>query len=455
MLHLNQIHNQKNTVVLSAAEVARIKRRANPFPEDEPIDEARQKQLANHEKTMSLTKGWSNSIANERQARITRLQKEAEKKEQELQEMDRREKQIQKENKQKILAEAQKKAFLEKPEIRSVHAQLLLHEVVKERQRQVIIKERRKELEQQREEAILAEERRILEEEERKEQEAAQKRREANRKAAESFKEQAAMTRARKQREKEEEAEDEAMLAQEAKRLLDEEQLAKIKRMNAERANAAEVKRRNEEMEKIKARQRQLEKIEEQRLLELQIKTMDEQDARQEIDRKRRQERQAAVDSLIERQAQNLAKINAQKQEFEDKMSDLQFEKERKHMMELQEKTERLARERRQDYLDAQKKLEAKRALQKNRRANFPVDSETEKAANAGWELELRKQENLREIAEFQRRQAEEKREREAAEKERARLEYVKEIEDEEARTAEAQEYAREMLLQIRQKRRR
>ena len=47
-----------------------------------------------------------------------------------------------------------------------------------------------------------------------------------------------------------------------------------------------------------------------------------------------------------------------------------------------------------------------------------------------------------------------EKREREAAEREREKLEYQQAIEDEEAATAEAQEYAREMLLAIRQKRR-
>ena len=71
----------------------------------------------------------------------------------------------------------------------------------------------------------------------------------------------------------------------------------------------------------------------------------------------------------------------------------------------------------------------------------------------AGWELELKKQQGLKELAEFQRKQAQEKKEREAAEREREKLEYNQAMQDEDAATAEAQEYAREMLISIRQQR--
>ena len=84
----------------------------------------------------------------------------------------------------------------------------------------------------------------------------------------------------------------------------------------------------------------------------------------------------------------------------------------------------------------------------------FPPDESTLQAEEKTWKLEIQKLNGLKDLAEFQRQQAAEKREREQAEKEREKLEYKKMLQDEEIKAQEAQEYAREMLLQARLKRR-
>ena len=124
-----------------------------------------------------------------------------------------------------------------------------------------------------------------------------------------------------------------------------------------------------------------------------------------------------------------------------------------KEVEEIRDKQERLNEERRRDYLETQKKLEAKRKMKKAK-AEFPPDEATLQAEDKSYKLEIKKLNGLKDLAEFQKQQAAEKREREAAEKEREKLEYKKMLQDEEIKAQEAQEYAREMLIQARLNRR-
>jgi hypothetical protein len=86
-----------------------------------------------HERTLSVTETWPNSIANERKARLTRLAREAEQREAEALELDAQERAFAKSKRKELLQRAAVFRFEEKPGICAVHSQLLLHEVNRER----------------------------------------------------------------------------------------------------------------------------------------------------------------------------------------------------------------------------------------------------------------------------------------------------------------------------------
>lgn len=446
MMNLRTLGNQRNTAVISSADMQRIRQMSRPPVVDNTEEIEKTRLLNTHENTMKVTESWSNSIVNERKARMNRLRQQAEEHEKELQELDNDEKRYQKENRKRILTEAQKKAFQEKPEIRNVHAQLLLHEVTKERQRQILLKERRKELELQRQDRFDEEERKMLKEAEEREKEIARRRREKAIRVAEGFALQKLEAEERKMQRRAEEIEEEELIQQEAARLLEEETLSEIRRKEQISRNNIEQLRNNETLIAFKERQKQIDEIEEERIKQQKIRLDDEMEERQKADIKRRQERQAAIDAMIERQQQTLTEIKTRQQTFDDKQYNLQFEKDQKEVEGIKSKQARLLEERRSDYLDTQKKLEEKRKRNKNR-SEFPADEKTQLEEDAGWRLEIQKMQGLKELAEFQKQQALEKKERLNAERERERLEFQHQIELEEQRTLEAQEYARSMLL--------
>ena len=74
---MNKTRHQKDTTILSAIEIAKIKERSKPQVIEEHIDDERNRWNQIHEKTIKTADKWENSIANERKARITRLQREA------------------------------------------------------------------------------------------------------------------------------------------------------------------------------------------------------------------------------------------------------------------------------------------------------------------------------------------------------------------------------------------
>ena len=441
-MNLQQIQNQRNTAVLSSSEIARIRRSAALQQQDTGIDETTKRVQAQHDKALQMTSTWANSIVNARQARLNRLKEESMQREEELKQIDAQEKALAKEKRKQKLAEAEKIRFSQKPEIRAVHAQLLLHEVQKERERQIFIKQVRKEMQQEMEDLENEAVRSSLAAAEKKEQDLALERRKRNIEAAEELKKQVEEVRQRKLREKREENEDEKYLNNEARRLLDTEQLEHLKHQEAERRHHQEVLDANADLARFKARQKQLDKLEDERIAQQKILQDEELDRRAAETAKRRAERQAVQDKLIELQAQHLAAIKAQQKEFEDTMVEMQFSKERAQIENMRKKQEQLKEERRRDYLEAQAKLEAKRRKTKLK-STFPEKDEQEDQFS---ELEAKRKSALHDLAQFQLQQIKEKKEREATEKERNRLEFLYQQQLEEEKTREAQEYAMQVL---------
>jgi hypothetical protein len=289
-------------------------------------------------------------------------------------------------------------AFAQRPEIRAVHSQLLLHEVQRERARQALVRERREGLERDAEDAAAARRARA--------------------------REVAGATQAQRP----DEREDEALLAKSAQRLLHEEALARL-RMHEEAGELA--------------------RLEDERIARDRVALDAEQEAR--ADASRRAERQAVLDGMTARQQEALARVSAQRAAFDDRQGELQFRKERAAVEALREKERTLRDERHREFLESRALLEARRAARGA--APFPLGGAALADEEAVAAREAERARELRDIADFQRRQAQEKREREAAEKEREKLEYRRSMDVDAQRTAQAQEYARDMLLQARQTR--
>jgi hypothetical protein len=452
MSSLSALHNRKNTSILTRADYLRISGNALPVEVDHTGEMERSRQAALHEKTLEVTQTWANSIANERKARITRLQKEAEQREAEQQAQDHLEHEHQKAKRREHLDRAERQAFEDKPEIRSVHAQLLLHEVARERQRQLLLKEQKQEVEARRESEYAAEERRKYEAAMEHERQIAQERRQRAAEVAADLRTQKKDAEERRAAQKLEEREEEAMLGAEARRLLDEEQLAETQKRERGALKRREITTSNDQLVGWRERQAELEAIEDERIRTQKCALDDAMEQRAAADAERRRTRQAGIDRMIARQRQMLSDINAQRREFDSQQTDLQYEKEKREIEEIRARQERLTRERREDFVEAQAKMEAKRRRRKEK-GIFPPDETAQKMENVQWERQCERAKAQRDLAEFQRKQAAEKKEREAADRERRRLEFQRQIEEEEQRVHEAQDYAKEMLLKARSQR--
>ena len=431
--------------ILSPMQLRMLKQRAQPPSKNNALDEELEQTRTKHDKTMNIVSGWKNTVARNRMERQTRLQKEKEAEEQRKVLIDEEEKKFQKLKKQAALAEAKKIGFAQRPEIRAVNAQLLLHEVQLERQAQETFTEKRKIVEMQRQiaEDQEAEEnyRKMCEKEEKIKQERRQKAREV----AEGFRQQREYKLRKKQQEKQEQLEDDLFLRQEYIRAEEaEKELAKMKKAE-ERMRMEQSIKENKEMEFFKKRQAEIEKKEDQKILEMAIKQMDEEEARAKAEAKAKQDKLLARQSLIDAEARRQAASKKADEDFLEKQLDEQYKKESKHIAELTAKKEKLVAERHRDMVEAMRlqKLQGP----KKRKVYFPDDS-NEEAEQESFNRVMKKLQNQKEIAEFQKKQAQEKREREQAEKERERLEYQAEIEKDQEDMYIAQEYARKLLAQ-------
>lgn len=442
-MNTRTIRSQQDTSILSKSELDRIRSRSHPPLADTYFEDSKDKLSQIHEKSLVSTSNWKNSIANSRKDRMTRLQNESIQREAELEQYHLEEIKIQKENRKKLLAVAEEKALQDMPEVRDVNAQLLLKEVLKERQKQITIKERET-LKQNRRDFDYDEN--LIKEIKQDEAKENQKKLELKYKKlgyGEVLKQQRIARQANLDYEKEREKEEENILSLENQNQVLIEQQNKLKQIEFEKARNAELRDQNEQLIRFKADQKKIEVEEDRRIAATKIEVMDEQFNRTRLDKQKRDERQAKVDVLIDRQAKHLSELNRQKTDFFDTQENLQFEKDRIAIEEAEAKQEQIRNERRADYLEAMKKKENEKK-RKNPKLPYP-DTFEEKP-----DLTSEKRENLKQIAAFQRQQTQEKKERDLAEKEKHKLEFLREIEIEDQTTAEAQEYAREMLLKVR-----
>ena len=430
--------------ILSPQQLRLVTRRAQPPSNENPLQAEFEKSQSKHFKTQALVSGWKNTLKSQRMERQTRLQKEKEAEEQRKLAIDEEEKKVQKLKKQAALAEARKKSFAQRPEVRAVNAQLLLHEVQLERQAQETFKEQRKIVEMQRqimEDEQAAERYRQMVE---KEEKIKKERRQRAIEVAEGFRRQRELKQQRIQQEKEEQYEDDLFLRQEyIKQEEKDKEIARQKKL-ALRQQYEQSMRENKEMEFFKKRKREIEKAEDKKILDLAIQQMDEEDRRAEEEARKKREKLNARQALIDAEAARQAATKKVEEDFLEKQLAEQYQKEQAHIAEMTAKRDKLVQERRRDMQEAMR-LQSIKQTQKKKKAYFP-DESGEAAAQESFNRVLQKLQNQKDIAAYQRQQAQEKRDREAAEKERERLEYQAECDKEQEDILIAQEYARKLL---------
>ncbi|OHT03565.1 Coiled-coil domain-containing protein 173 [Tritrichomonas foetus] len=453
MIGLRDLRNKKDTAILTARDVDRIRRRARPIEEDSTTEREKLTRTRNHQKLTDTTRTWKNTINGIRQERLSRLQREKENREMQQQMIDDEERQYQKDQRRALINKAENLKFQEKPEVRAVNSKLLLHEVTKQRQRQMLMRERQLQIQQEKEDEWNRQEKRRLEEAEEREREKERQRREKAKRVAEGFRQQRLEAEERRIQNRIDEIQEEALLAKEAKRLLKEEQRQVQMRKEQAQKLYEESMRQNESLLAWKNQQKMLDELEEEKIRQQKIALDEENDRRRAAERKRRQDEQDQMDRMIQRQCETLAQIKAKQQEFDDRQYELQWKKDQRQVEELKAKEIRMREERRKEYLEATAKLEEKRKRDKLK-AIFPLSDAERKAEDELLKLDRERADNLKELANFQMKQAQEKREREEAQREKERLEYQRMIQIEEEKLMEAQEYAKEMLLTSRRRRR-
>jgi hypothetical protein len=412
---------------------------------DNTAELERQRMSAIHEHTLAVTETWANSIANERKARITRLEREAQQREEALKAVDDDERKFQKARRKELLKHAELQGFEQRPEVRAVHSQLLLHEVTRERQRQLLLKEHQQNVEDLKEDEYAAEQRRKFQEFEAKEREVQEQRRRKAIEVAAGVKQQKMEAEERKRMEREDERIQESLASEEAARLVHEDKKAEISRREQAGQHVREVAAANRQMIGWKERQAEIERIEDERITAQKYALDDAMEARQMAELQRKQTRQAEIDRLIARQQETMRAIQSQNEGFDDRQYEKQMEKDLKEIRDLRAKEVRLAKERREDFLISRAKIEAKRERVKEK-VQFPPDEAVLMQEDGALVREQERAQAVKDLAEFRRQQAEEKRQREEAEKERTRLEFNRQIELTQAKTADAQDYARVIL---------
>ena len=430
----------RDCTVLTPRELKFIKNRALRIQErnNEPSPH-----LLKHQQTLNTVSKWKNTIKQNRIDRQTRMQKEKEQEELRKRQIDEEDKKFHKLQKEAALATARKAAFQQRPEVRDVNSKILLAECIQEREEQTLQKERRKILEMQRQIQEDDQYRKHYEELCEKENKFKAERRRRAILTAQAFRAQRDDKIRRKMEEKEENYEDEMILRHENERLAREEKIKIAEAKRKEREFREEAMRENSLMQQFKQRQKEIEKAEDLKILQLAIKTMDEEDERRLQDEIRRKQRTEARQKLIDIEAQRQLAQKKKDEDFLQKQLDEQYAKETKHIQELTARRNKLNEERRRDMLQTIHLQQLKRE-RRQRRQQYPEEENPEEGLM--WERQLKKMQNARDIAEYQKQQAAEKRERESAERERERLEFNDEIARQEEEMDIAREYAAKMI---------
>jgi hypothetical protein len=429
-----------------------VKRRSKPpKPDSEAIAE-QERRRETHTRLTTITSTWPNTIARNRRERQTRLQREAEAEEERRRQIDIEEKKVQKLHRQAKLAEAATTGFLQRPEVRAVNAQLLLHEVQLERDEQLLAKEQKR-IAAQRRQIEFDEEYRTQYEGMVEHEMAALREQEARALAvAEDLKRQKLEKEQQTQLQAEERHEEERILLEHFAWEVEQDRIRQDETKRRARQFQNEVTARNAQMLLYRESLVDLEDIEERRIREERERVMDEEDERRAEEARRKEERVAAQQRLIDAEAQRQLETKREQQDFLQKQLDEQHEKEQREIEEILQRRRRLAEERRSDFLESRVLVDTRRKTKKQReaeRSEFPLPPAPEDA-----EMERRgvaRQRAARDTQGFQRQQMQEKKEREAAEKERERLEWNHKFQQDEAFLQRAQQYACDVLKKAQQ----
>lgn len=427
--------------ILTPRQLATVKKVALGRKDDYEEELRRRREMA-HQRTKEIVSNWTNTIQSSRRDRLTKLQKEKEREEQRKREIDEQHAKFKKLQKEAELAAAHKLSYQNRPEVRAVNSQILLWECLEERDQQRLFKEKKKimEMHRQTEEDRQAYQKYLdmcaMEERIR-----AERKRKAELNAQSIIKQRE--DRIRKKRiEREENLEDDRILRIENERIAREEKLKEAEQKQKQRLIAEEWKNQNGALQEIKKKRKEIELAEDKKLLEEAERRMDEEDRRKKEEEERRLKQTRERQKLIDMEAERQRKIKKKQTDFLDKQIEEQLKKEEESIRSITAKREKLAQERRQEMLDAVRIQNARKMAQKKH--NFPLYDETE-------DLEIIKRNDAKkhhnfEIADFQKRQAAEKRERENAEREREKLEYNREIQRMEEDEEIARQYAKKLI---------
>jgi hypothetical protein len=434
--------------VLSPRQYRIVKNRSKPPKPDLEAIAEQERRKETHSRLTTLTSAWQNTIARNRLERQTRLQREVEAEEDRRRALDAEEAKVQKLKRQAKLAEAASLSFAQRPEVRAVNSQLLLHEVQLERDEQILAKERKRLAQQRgdiefdeehkrRYEGMLGNEMRLLNAKRARDLECAeQQRRQRQQKADEKAQDLATKR------------QDEVILAEHFAWELEQERMAQREARRRAKRFQAEVAARNAEMVRYRETLGELADEEDRRLAKEREQVMDEEDARRAAEAKRKQDRLDERQRLIDIEARRQMETKKTHEDFLDKQLAQQHEKERREVGALVADRRRLADERRAEFLQSRELMDAKKKTKTRRqfeRSPFPIAAPTPEEQ----EMERRLQERVKaakDTQEFQRQQAKEKKEREDAERERDRVEFNYRIEQDRAFLRRAQQYATDLL---------
>jgi hypothetical protein len=434
--------------VLTPRQYRVIRNRSEPLvPDTEALAEIEHRRKM-HQGLQSTVNGWTNTIAHDRQERQTRLQREAAAAEQRQVVLDTEERKYQKLKRQAKLAEARTLQFMERPEVRAVNSQLLLHEVQLERDMQLEAKNRKRLSEMKKQMQFDEQYRRRYEEMLEYENEQLRQRRLKAIEVAEEFKRQKAAKEAEKKSEKEADQKEEQILALQMAWEADQEREALRTARRIAMEHVKENQRWNTELVRYKETMGTVEEEEEIRLKKLREQIFTEEEERKAAELKRKNDRLARTQKLIDIETKRQMNAKQCEDDFLDRQIERQFEKESRRVAEVTARKRKLENERKMEHdevmaLKEEKEREKLERSRKKEKFTFEgVDEDVLK-------LERREQERKRaclDLQQFQRDQAREKKERDGASREREILEELHHFEEDRDFLERARKYANEKL---------
>jgi hypothetical protein len=197
-----------------------------------------------------------------------------------------------------------------------------------------------------------------------------------------------------------------------------------------------------------------LDELEERKILQMRATILDEQDERRAAEAKRKADKLATQQKLIDAEAARQMATRREQQDFLDKQLAEDYAKEKAKIETMRAERQRINDERRRDYLAtiAASESHAKtKYVRQTHKTEFPFDG-VDAEAEAMRLRDTKRMWAQKELKEFQARQAREKKEREFSEREREKLEMQHRLDEEADTMRRVQDYAISVLQKAREK---